>query len=120
MPPAAHRLSASPRLAIVRQGAVRIAATSRTSQKWTIVGVPKACTSGPRTERDSAPRAITTNWRPVHAAAEEPTITENVSQPTDGDSAAASTVDPPLLYLPRRGHRAPPPDVSPLRLPSPI
>ena len=58
------------------QGALRIAETSRTAQKWTMVGVAKARVAGaPPSAPTSAPRTITTNCRPVRAAAEDPTMT---------------------------------------------
>jgi hypothetical protein len=46
---------------------------SKTAQKCTIVGVPNARMAGiPPSVFKSAPRTITTNCRPVRAAAEEP------------------------------------------------
>src|SRR5882724_2814982 len=58
------------------QGALRIADTSSTAQKCTIVGVPNALISlAVLCFRDSAMRAITTNCNPVNAAPEEPTMT---------------------------------------------
>ena len=74
-PPAPQRVSASPGPSIVCQGALRIAETSSTSQKCTIVGVPKASSDGAFMARASAPNATTTNCRPVNAAAEEPMMT---------------------------------------------
>src|SRR3989442_2845696 len=92
--PQAPRLS--PALEIDRHGTLRIAAVSKTAQKWTIVGVPKAPTaSGSRMERASAPRVTTTNCRPVNAAAEEPMMTYKLSQAANGDAAAGSTTHLP-------------------------
>src|SRR5438034_8144003 len=71
MPPTPRAPRASPAFETARQGTLRIAEMSRTAQKWTTVGVPKAPTSGLRIERASAPRTTTTNCRPVSAAAEE-------------------------------------------------
>jgi hypothetical protein len=50
---------------------------SRTAPKWTIVGVAKApMVSGfVSRRRSSATSAMTTNWSPVSAAPEDPTIT---------------------------------------------
>jgi hypothetical protein len=59
-----------------RQGALRIAAFRSTAQKWTMVGVPKArVVMEVAGASISAPSTITTNCRPVSAAADEPTIT---------------------------------------------
>lgn len=47
-----------------------------TMPKWTTVGLPKALVAGSFPSAfTSAPRTITTNCRPVSAAAEEPTMT---------------------------------------------
>src|SRR5688572_31953108 len=56
-------------------GALTIAETSRAPQKWTIVGVPNARVVETLNAFTSEPRTITTNCRPVSAAAEEPTMT---------------------------------------------
>ena len=76
IPATPEALRSRPALETPRHGTLRIAAMSRTAQKWTTVGVPNAPTvSGARVERASAPRTITTNCSPVSAAADEPTIT---------------------------------------------
>jgi len=62
----AHRPSAC-------QGALTIAATSSVTQKWTTVGVPNAPISSGGVElvRVCPTTLITTNCRPVSAAAED-------------------------------------------------
>ena len=68
--------SARAALASECQGALSVAATSRAAQKCTIVGVPKAASSvDPVRMLESATSAMTTNWRPVSAAPDEPTMT---------------------------------------------
>src|SRR5207247_11223098 len=82
--------SESPACETARHGTLRIADMSNTAQKCTTVGVPKAPTSGP-SERGSAPSTTTTNCRPASAAADEPKITQKLSQALTRD---ASTMDP--------------------------
>ncbi|TMA19762.1 MAG: hypothetical protein E6J88_17990 [Deltaproteobacteria bacterium] len=68
--------SAAAAFEISRQGTLRIDAKTRTEQKCTTVGVPKARTSALPAFPVSTPiSVITTNCRPVSAAAEEPTMT---------------------------------------------
>ena len=56
------------------QGALVTAATSSTAQKWMMVGVLNAAMAPPSPRPDSAVSVITTNCRPVSAAADEPTM----------------------------------------------
>jgi hypothetical protein len=58
------------------QGALRIAEMSSAAQKWMMVGVANALRSAGRADvLDSAPRATTTKFNPVSAAADDPMIT---------------------------------------------
>jgi len=58
------------------QGALRTADTNRTEQKCTTVGVPNAeIVRWLLRTPPSATSAMTTNWSPVSAAADDPTMT---------------------------------------------
>ena len=75
-PKSPQAASAAPAFETAVHGALTIADTSSTAQKCTMVGVPKArIVAGPVGLLPSDMRVITTNCRPVSAAAEEPTIT---------------------------------------------
>ncbi|TMA23324.1 MAG: hypothetical protein E6J85_02340 [Deltaproteobacteria bacterium] len=77
MPATPHSPIAQRAVASTCHGALMIAATSKLAQKCTTLGVPKAETSSvPLVSSGSAPITLmTTNCRPVSAAAEDPTIT---------------------------------------------
>jgi hypothetical protein len=78
MTPAAPRTARAIATGLIPcQGALKMAATSNTDPKWTIVGVANAlpARSASLVTGKSAMRVITTNCNPINAPAEDPTMT---------------------------------------------